>query len=1488
MQLDEDHSVWGNMNLDVDAEQVKSPEIRESHNTQVIAEAENTQLVRQPVKGTALPYDLGSVPDTQDKIIRFTPSLSALTGTDITLFFEDRDTSILSEETGTFSGSSLSDFKTFIDGLITAAGFSYTSATVGTYAVDYTFTDVDLTITCDTVEITVEQELIAAAEGGGVLQPINMVEYEGFQYVWSCNKSAMPSTGYAVGEIGRAYLDENYNTWNYTRLLRSKEFRFLTTAQLDTPKPEKNNYKISIYYTGDNNPPRLAYFQTFPTTFSLDATKTIISPDSSGFDVSKINYLSGVTVRVCGESKTVSSINTSNNTITVSSAFSKRFEGFVLDIQDMALNIKYAGGEYSYDNVNRDISHILNIPTPIISDAIELNGGSIKGGNKTYIVRGITADLNIGKWSRIGKNINIYPDSPSPETVGSKDNEVTDKMVQLTISQINSRFKYIDIAVIEYFGQSVSGTILKRVSVTSETVNILHFGNEVNSEVLDLNEVTDVSIALDKAYTNEIVDNSYVLGNITQSQPPNLQDYFITVTHAIGREVLPVTPTAKDSYGEYMNPENVYNRGSYMYNETYRIGAFCEFANGSNATYYIDDIRIDSSAINISAGTSFNGTILPNRRTSTVSDADITDSTPFPYTFFIEFEIDFNYLYQFGLTRIEIVRSPIVPEVILNGLAVPTSKVLEVPIEVTGNTTSGSQTIENINTSGLSLGMWVSNSIGQEYGQIVLIDVPNNAIVTSLAAAATIVGVQFKIYANLAGSRRPFLLQAAAAISQNLDYFTVTFHSPDNIYGVSSYTFRDGDKIRVIPHSLPKTTTLYSGSLYIQTKGNYTINGDTDYTAGVDIIDSATVTKYASAVLQTVPVNLRFDNIISTGTSPDAIWVGERTLVLSLDSQITSYIPTGTQRPIFAAQIYRELPYINPNICKYGKVSLSTYEPFGGLYTGPLTGTQTLKVYGRHVFTQLSYFKAIYPVNLSPYTATTTGAGYSMYTQNIGNIQMRSYDPSSTTTKMYPNSFRLGDIQNWLSYKYIDGTTIISEQLSYDQSYNYNSLLQNTIGYDNELPISGVENTAVVWSDFKVQNSIFDGYRLFRAGNKKYLNNTEGAIICLAKKGSELYAYQERANYRLFFNTRAEFQGTQSVEVVVGEGAIMNRDGVKITGFGCTHRESLIRARSRSGDDVHYYFDGRTKSIVRSAGDGITVLSQDRNIQSFMNKNAVWASMYHNPTGGFGVHGVYDQGRRQILMTFRGQKRVEDYIYKSYAIGDVVADTTPYQNNFYTLNKILYKSKKNGFLPQPTGLASDVNWEFVPLTDSDYYSWFTIAYSEFTQGFTTFYDFVPKIYGNYLTSFTSSRPVDGTENNIYLHNKGELCKFWDLSGEALEAAPTLSFYMNRTVGVPKRWQLAIAKTNEVPHRIDFECLDANIVTYLTQDKFKQLRKGFWEAPIENDSTVTVDNPNGRTDLKTAQPISSVLKVTYNFGTENQNQKLLNFFKVLARDLPKRQ
>jgi len=1446
MDFPEARGVFGNINSDSSPANIPNGGVLDAHNTTVTYDERNTGGERKPITGNTFKFELGTGTLAQSKIVRIIPSALILDGQphDISLDFYNRisTTPAASGQTGTFTGTTIAAFKTFIDGLVTASTFTYTSAIGPIICVDYTFATEDCIITTDNpdYEITLYtvQELITSDEAGGEMHKVGDKNVGAYTYIWSCNKEELPSSGFALGEMGRATYDENYDVWTYTRLIQSKELTFLKTRPFDDPKIEVNFNKHQCYTTDGNISPKAFYADIIPSRFSLNGGATVLTADNKDVDLSKIFYNDGACkINMCGEQRTITSINNTTKQITVTAPFSQSFQSALIDIEDICLEYRYnTGYGLNYDYIAQETNQVIVPDVMKITDANVIGGGRVMSGNKRYIVRGVTTGLEEYGWSRLSSVVNVYSEFPSPTVVGDVTSVETGKSVTLNVSGIDtSLFKYIDLAVINYNSGLPSGEILKRIDVSAREIKVTHLGTEAVSP-LDLDQITDTSLFIASAQTNAVSDNGILLGNVEFATPSNFQPFCLAIKHYVRRAVLPETPSTIKSngtafaltYGEYQNPRNVFYAGSGMLNELYRVGLRITETSGVVSTWWVDDMVIDANTANITAGKIWNGMVLSDRRLGAIANYDLTDANFNPYYFYLTLVPDWT--------------------ILVNGKPARESiKTIEVVM--------AQVTIRSVVACGMAI--------------------PSTSFYADGVALA-------------AGFRRPPYLYNNK-IEAQLDRNIAQLYFPDALLGQTEIQYAPGDQLWVYGRQTPVldgVTGTYRYQLY---SGDLSTGGITGISQKINISHLQPVNKFQQVVLS----NVFYQNASGASGATPTAWAHENAIGVKFSggATINHNGAVSDTTPLYYVQYYKPFAYNSPDDCKYGTVYNTIYYPIGTTIIDVTASTGDIDVVLNDVFTQSFHFKEMYPIKQTGvYTTTGNGVGFTFYCQNVANTQMRAYDADNTGLRLYPNSYKMfaPDIAAsvWLSYKWVDDTTIIQDEFSYDPSYTYRTLLQPEIGQNPELPVQAKQENVILYSLNKARNSVADSYRFIPPANRHYLDSVYGGITDLFVRQSEVYALQPFNNQRLFYNERGQLQTNPDLLTVVGSGDPMNLDGRSITRYGCMHQNSVIKGLTDNGDDVYCYFDAVNLTFVRFGGDGINPVSFTKDYAFDTENKTKWA-IRHTKNYKFGITSVFDIARREYLTSVRGQKIVPDYTPITYTVGQVVASTVAYVPNYYSLDKTLYKAKVSGALPPPSGTANDPNWTFVELSDTDYFSWTTFCYSEITKGLSSYYDFVPRSFIQHSTYFLTPMPLENGQNKIYSHEDGLFCRWWEDSGVYFQADPTVEVpFIGGDPVQDKKWIYIQTDSTVAPDRVDFTLIDSTNKTHLTESEFTKRRVGKWTAPIKRDTTVSVDNPSGLNSLSTSPMRSKVLKVLFNFGDSQIVRALRNII-INSRILDKK-
>jgi hypothetical protein len=346
---------------------------------------------------------------------------------------------------------------------------------------------------------------------------------------------------FGLGEIGVATKNESRNEWTYTRLLRSRELNFWIKHQFDV-EGEVSFERKSLYFTDNYNSPKLFYYK-------------------------------------------------------VSAPY----------VEDGALKGIYPEyGLFDYDSISDQTNHILGQPT-INIDLVEQQqtGGSLFVGNHRYFVRGVLGDGSYTDWSLPSNPVPVYNpnfNGDPRQIIGNVSGTATYKQNILRISNLNSDlYKFIEVACIVYIDLAVDTTqygVFNRFSVPedSDFLIVTHTGREEGVDLIpeELSVQTEV---VSKAKNNAIVDNRYILSNLTIPND-DLSDILESYTYRLLKKEISRVGTYPDfAAGGHQDPMNVFYYTGYMLNETYRIGVRFRYKNGyTTPVYKLFDVTIDTES----------------------------------------------------------------------------------------------------------------------------------------------------------------------------------------------------------------------------------------------------------------------------------------------------------------------------------------------------------------------------------------------------------------------------------------------------------------------------------------------------------------------------------------------------------------------------------------------------------------------------------------------------------------------------------------------------------------------------------------------------------------------------------------------------------------------------------------------------------------------------------------------------------------------------
>ena len=233
---------------------------------------------------------------------------------------------------------------------------------------------------------------------------------------------------------------------------------------------------------------------------------------------------------------------------------------------------------------------------------------------------------------------------------------------------------------------------------------------------------------------------------------------------------------------------------------------------------------------------------------------------------------------------------------------------------------------------------------------------------------------------------------------------------------------------------------------------------------------------------------------------------------------------------------------------------------------------------------------------------------------------------------------------------------------------------------------------------------------------------------------------------------------------------------------------------------------------MRFGADGTVVLSERSGLRSFSANNTRWTENEHSPSFIYGIRSVWDDRFKEAIWTFIGVRDSKGEwgtlpSNELYSEGDTVTGST-FGNYPFDGVPDVYISLSNHYpIPQSEpGVGSDweTYWKLADKDDPEYYTVFTLAFNELSNGFSTFYSHLPKTYLKWKNKFLSSHPTERSE--IYEHRYG-YDKWYEYDGVWKESEPFLEGVVNPFPDQSKKFVAIQALSDNVPDRIELKTKD---------------------------------------------------------------------------------
>lgn len=544
---------------------------------------------------------------------------------------------------------------------------------------------------------------------------------------------------------------------------------------------------------------------------------------------------------------------------------------------------------------------------------------------------------------------------------------------------------------------------------------------------------------------------------------------------------------------------------------------------------------------------------------------------------------------------------------------------------------------------------------------------------------------------------------------------------------------------------------------------------------------------------------------------------------------------------------------------KYGGVNAINNVLYTGFFIeANQTGAQ---VFGGDVYTQQTWLKVNYPYDGSGESSETGGGrGYNVYSQNILNTQLRTYDSTNTTNLLFPYS--AGGFILWLESEQIS-------QLTKNAAYSVVKNQQYKPVFDPNAIDRSEFPTRIIASESSPNGSVKDFNRVFLPSVFRDNPVNFGSITHLDIKQGELFSLQELCYTREFLLENGRLGTIESGNVIIGDSAVLSRSGIRLTQLGSKHKWSYGRGYTDAGSDVRWWVNSDFFNVLRSGADGTVNLTTRTLMDTYMREHMRFVRDKYEPAHGQGIHTTWDSRGKNIIITARGWKDSTPWNDGSrYAQGDTVTE-----GELYGV-PIIYESKSFQIATEetrPGTIEGEQYWDRKDFSDTNYYSLWTLCFNEQVNRFTHFCTFYPRIYTTHFDRFFSPNPKEGLSGELNLHREGpELVFFGD------EHEGFTEYVINYQEFAPKIFVAMAYNSILAPFKVVARTLYSSPnytqdrETEMVRDEFT-FRENSWRTPIKRSK-----NDQGETNKDTERIVGFWLRIK-TFFKAREKQKINDIF-----------
>lgn len=987
-----------------------------------------------------------------------------------------------------------------------------------------------------------------------------------------------------------------------------------------------------------------------------------------------------------------------------------------------------------YTDLDAETMNQLAYTLPDIEVTSITEQGNLPTGIYQFSARLLTSSSNPTTTSLLTNIIPIVNEAKSggeDSYDGALPQTASFKAINLTLTNIDTNFKFIQIIAITYEGltNTVKSNIIGTRLITSSTMDFTYYGLEQNEEELTLDEITVEPIELDYPKTIKQKDGRLILGNLkTKNKNADLQELAnnVTIKYIIKEVVYDdyinnddlTTDFDGDSqdlsnspitYSTYKNELNTTNFKGYQRDETYSFAIAPKYKNGTYGYAY--HIPCQSASGIADTGTRLLGRYQADAVYPSGFNFDTLEGTPVSYH-----------------------RMPsIAQESLFDNTGGETGVIRILGVEFTGIDINLVEDNEDI------IGFVFLRELRTEANKSILAQGIANPVVP--------------IDGDYAVDDRRVVAPFAGKVPYSIDgpNYSMAFWSPETT--ILNNSMVGADRIKAVANmsGISYVSHLDDGLLAngVSMFLNYNVFGaysESDSIANTVNIDKSTV-NYIPAVTNITPNGVSYSLVGSNSNGflffevdnqPPVYLSGvadeygsRREIQLEIDTPNNdvylnnSLVDSGVGVTTYRGTTNRHLFNLVRNLDnQYGEVLDKEYILIG---TTNDRDIEYIELYSGDIF-----------INKTAIMTTTIGGGLNgtgsstikantlsyFFCESTINTAYRHHIPV-TTVPYYPayKKFWMGDS--------VDGLFQYSPALGHANGYNKQYSFDNNLKkfYSKSLLLeSEVDrfSNRLIYSEQAIEGEQFDAYRLFLPNNYHDIPKNKGEITNLFIHKNDLYIHTSQSLWKSSFNERVS-QISSAGEVVLGNGGIFPRSSLEVFPISGGYAGSVNPLATVNSPVGVFFIDGLQRKVFL-LGDTFTDIESGLRLDfQYYLKYANFSTWNINS-----IQGVYDYEYDRYILTIdnRGCDLPIPEELLPEGLTRIIADR----------NTVIVE---DGVTPDGILISSEEIRR-------------TISYSTKHKNWTGYHVYYPchMVSNNYKLLLAVDSPT-GTEGSINLLNRGE-------------------------------------------------------------------------------------------------------------------------------------